>query len=77
MAHRTPIDGCYCAARSQLEDRESVLVSHLFDLLQSLQQMVGGDHDEFLAIRAQCHETRSEIAECRAERLDHRAQHGC
>lgn len=77
MTYPIPIDGCYCAARSHLEDRESVLVSHLFDLLQMMQEAVGGDHDEFLAIRARCFATRSEIAECRAERMDHRAQHGC
>lgn len=67
----------YCAARSALEESRLRLVGKLATLTTKLMELIGQNHGAFLASKAECEQTRDELAEVHRQIRNHRLEHRC
>lgn len=67
----------YCTTRNDLEQRCQRLVSRLSTLTTRLATLVGMDPRAFLQTKAECQQTREDLADSRRQLQDHRTAHRC
>ena len=67
----------YCPIRKNFEEQILILVDRLVWLTSRLKSFVGDDHQAFISARADCDDTKAEIAESRRDLRFHRSEHGC
>ena len=67
----------YCPTRGSLEQHTVTLIARLSALTTHLTKLIGQDHNAFLAAKAECQQTREDLANSRRLVHDHRIVHGC
>lgn len=71
------LSSAYCPERRRLEQSNWDLVSMLSALAERLFRLIGKDHTQFMATKAECVDMRREVLDSRDRLLAHRAAHGC
>jgi hypothetical protein len=67
----------YCPIRSELEERNFILVGRLVALIERLLGLTGRDHEAFVDTKAQCRTLHTGIVGARRDVQEHRLAHGC
>ena len=67
----------YCPTRRNIEERGWALTTRLSSLTERLLEIIGKDHQTFVALQQECHATKLAITRSNQNLSDHRREHGC
>jgi hypothetical protein len=71
------LTAAYCQTRRDLEEQSWRLTSDLAVFTARLVQLVGHEHDDFLAMLDHCRTAELDFAQSCDDLRDHRRAHGC